>query len=60
MFAPLKKLFDAKQRDIYGPPENPGVLFLSDRSVMIGMPWDIGRYSEAMARKTEPKNQPRS
>lgn len=52
------QLFGPKAIDVYGPPQDPSVLFLSDRSVLLGMSWDIGRYSEAMARKTEPKNQP--
>lgn len=50
-------LFNPHRHDPYGPPQDPSMLFLSDRSVLLGMSWDIGRYSEAMARKTELKNQ---
>src|SRR5207244_1024655 len=49
------QMFDTKPRDLYGP-DQPTVLFLSDRTVMLGAPWELARYSEAMARK--PKTQP--
>jgi hypothetical protein len=52
------QLFGSGNRDIYGPAYGPSVLFLSDRTVMVGTPWDVSRYSELMARKPAPKNQP--
>ncbi len=52
------QLFGAQPRDIYGPPPDPAMLFLSDRSVMIGMPLEVAWYSEVIARKADPKAQP--
>jgi hypothetical protein len=52
------QLFGAPNRDIYGPAYGPSVLFLTDRTVMVGASWDVARYSELMARKPAPKNQP--
>jgi hypothetical protein len=52
------QLFAAKPRDIYAPAANPSVLFLGDRTVMIGTPWDLARYSELMARNPGPKAKP--
>ena len=51
-------LFNAKPCDPFGPPmgDGPSVLFLSDRTVLVGSPGDLARYSEAMASK--PKTQP--
>ena len=39
-------------------PFESSVVFLSDRSVLIGNPWELGRYSELMGRKAGPKTQP--
>ena len=38
--------------------QGPSVVFLSDRSVLLGMPWELGRYSDLIARKAEPKKRP--
>jgi hypothetical protein len=50
------QLFKPRVHDPYSGGTSPSVLFLSDHTVMLGTPWDIGRYSDAAARK--PKTTP--
>ncbi|MBI1830722.1 MAG: hypothetical protein HYR84_04640 [Planctomycetes bacterium] len=40
------------------PSTEYSALFLSDRSVLIGVPWELARHSELMARNPEPKARP--
>jgi hypothetical protein len=41
-----------------GGPASYSVVFLSDHSVLLGYPSDLGRYSDLMGRKAEPKKKP--
>jgi uncharacterized membrane protein len=49
---------------LFGPPrqdryaQGPSLVFLSDRSVLLGATWDLGRYSELIGRKALPKVKP--
>jgi hypothetical protein len=53
------QLFQTKPKDIYGPPaQHPSVMFLTDRTVMMGAAWELGRYSEMVARNPGPKTKP--
>jgi hypothetical protein len=61
-------------RDPYGPPYGPygdpyrqgglfpggdvSMLFLTDKTVLIGAPWELARYSEHAARNPAPKAKP--
>lgn len=51
-------LFAEQPRDLLAPSTEPSVLFLSDSTVMIGMPWELARYTDVVARKSAPKTQP--
>lgn len=53
-----KKLFDLRPNDPYGPPREQSSLFLTDRTIMIGAPWELARYSEQIARNPAPKAKP--
>ena len=60
-----KKMLESQlfRRGPGSPYDRPGrdqtsMLFLSDRSVMFGMPWEVARYSDQMARNPGPKATP--
>jgi hypothetical protein len=40
------------------PRAEPSVLFLSERSLLVGAPWELASYSELVARKAPPKSSP--
>ncbi|MBM3996077.1 MAG: DUF1559 domain-containing protein [Planctomycetes bacterium] len=54
------QLMEDRFRDPYGPRfgMEPSVIFLSDRSVLFGVPWELARYSDVIARNPEPKAKP--
>src|ERR1043165_2417886 len=60
----LRTIHAEIRRDI--PPHNPrtgplgsaSIVFLSERSMLIGEPRDLGRFSELAGRKTPPKTKP--
>jgi hypothetical protein len=55
-----QQVFAAKPRGAFGPgmSHGPSMLFLSDRSVIVGQTWDLAQYAELMARKETPKRAP--
>jgi hypothetical protein len=53
------QFLQSRARDPYGNPRADfSVLFLTDRSVMLGAPSGLAHYSEQMARKPGPKTRP--
>ena len=54
------QIFQIQRRDFHDSPlsQESSVLFLGDRTVMIGVPWELARYSELMTRNPGPKAKP--
>jgi hypothetical protein len=54
------QFFQVQRRDFYDShrSQESSALFLGDRTVMIGVPWELARYSELMARNPGPTAKP--
>ena len=53
-----QQVMPARDGDFGGRDQAPSVVFLSDRSVILGEPAELARYAELMARNRGPKSRP--